>query len=257
MNVTESMKRTVAFRSGNLCAKCHTELTVDYADGSVRAIGECAHIAGEHGGDSSQNISPAARYDPNMTDEERNSFQNLIYLCGKCHRKIDKIPEGERNYPVPYLKKLKAEHESKVRQATMDAFPDIGFEELAVAIRWTTTISSTGPTNNYTLLDVAQKMQKNSISDANLALMQMGLSVAPVVKSFIENISKTDQDLPERLRDGFLEYYYKLRHKGARGDELFESMCQFAQRGLGKPKEQVAGLAVLIYMFEACEVFEK
>ena len=48
MDVKETTKRVLAFRSGNICAKCQKNgLTVDYADGSARAIGECAHIEGD------------------------------------------------------------------------------------------------------------------------------------------------------------------------------------------------------------------
>ena len=97
MRVKDATKRTVAVRSGNVCAKCGHELTIEYADGSVVPVGECAHIEGEHGGDPARNIPPAARYNPSMTDEERNAFPNLIYLCSGCHTEIDKIPEGERN----------------------------------------------------------------------------------------------------------------------------------------------------------------
>lgn len=257
MEVKESTKRALAFRSGNICAKCRKELTVNYRDGSVRAIGECAHIEGEHSGNPLKSIPPAARYNPSMTDEERNAFPNLIYLCASCHREIDKIPEGEEYYTVSFLKELKYKHESAVRQAIIDAFPKVGFQELAEATRWAMTISPEKPTSDYSLLNVSDKMARNSISVENLVVMQSGLSVASEIKQYIEAVAKTDSQFPERLRDGFLEQYYKFRREGARGDELFESMCQFAQRGFKSQKERSAGLAVLVHMFEACEVFEK
>ncbi|MCR4573891.1 MAG: HNH endonuclease [Lentisphaeria bacterium] len=257
MDVKETTKRVLAFRSGNICAKCHETLTVDYGDGSVRAIGECAHIEGEHAGNPLNNIPPAARYNPSMTEEERNAYPNLIYLCPSCHKEIDKIPEGEKNYPVSFLKDLKYKHENAIRQAIVNAFPEVGFRELAEVTRWAITISPEKPTSDYSLLKISDKMKKNEISADNLVVMQSGLGVASTIEQYIGNVVKNDPQFPEKIRDGFLEYYYRFRNEGARGDELFESMCQLAQRGFHSQKERSAGLAVLIYMFEACEVFEK
>lgn len=257
MEVKNSTKLALAFRSGNVCAKCHKALSVDYADGSVRAIGECAHIEGEHGGNPVTHKPAAARYNPSMTDQERNSFPNLIYMCTDCHSEIDKIPEGEQNFPVAYLKQLKHNHENAIRQVIINAFPEVGFQELAEATQWTATISPNEPTGDYSLVKVSDKMAKNDISADNLVVIRSGLGLAPEIKKFIEMMAQTDPQFPERLRDGFLEYYYKFRKDGARGDELFESMCQLAQRGFTSQRGKSAGLAVFIYMFEICEVFEK
>lgn len=62
---------------------------------------------------------------------------------------------------------------------------------------------------------------------------------------------------PERLKAGFLEKYWRLKREGVRGGDLFEMMCQFAQQGFQRQAQRSAGLAVLIHLFEACEVFEK
>ena len=41
------------------------------------------------------------------------------------------------------------------------------------------------------------------------------------------------------------------------GEDLFNSMCLFARRGFGSVKTQYAAQAVLVYLFETCEVFEQ
>src|ERR1700730_12551352 len=51
--------------------------------------------------------------------------------------------------------------------------------------------------------------------------------------------------------------HHRLRHLGHKGNELFELMCAFSQRGLKSQGDRTAGLAVLIYLFEICDVFEK
>lgn len=85
----------------------------------------------------------------------------------------------------------------------------------------------------------------------------MGLGVVREVRDFVEQEATIDIDFPERLKSGFLEEYYRLRKEGHRGDVLFDLMCQFAQRGMKEQSKRSAGLAVLIYFFESCEVFEK
>lgn len=62
---------------------------------------EEAHIRGEK--------PTAARYDANMTDEERDSVRNLIYLCTDHHTIIDKV---EADWPVAALMALKEAHEA-------------------------------------------------------------------------------------------------------------------------------------------------
>ena len=75
--------------------------------------------------------------------------------------------------------------------------------------------------------------------------------------AYVEAETQLDADFPERLKAGFLEEYFKQRKDGHKGDELFELMCAFAQRGLKKQVDRTAGVAVLVYLFEICDVFEK
>lgn len=41
------------------------------------------------------------------------------------------------------------------------------------------------------------------------------------------------------------------------GDELFNGLLDFASLGATDFKQRAAGLTVLVYLFEKCEVFEK
>ena len=41
------------------------------------------------------------------------------------------------------------------------------------------------------------------------------------------------------------------------GEDLFDSMCMFTRRGFADLKTQYAAQAVLVYLFETCEVFEQ
>lgn len=255
MAVTYPPKLILAFRSGDKCALCNAQLTEGSAHGAPINVGEAAHIAGEHDGKGKSQSS--ARYDSKMTDEERNSYNNLIYLCGVCHTKIDAIPQGELDYPVAHLLQIKLEHEKKVRNAMVEAFADVGFAELEEATQWVTSIKPQDVTQDYSLLKLEDKIAKNDLSLESKAVIAMGLGVASEVSRYIKSVAQIDPDFPERLTAGFLMEYYRLRKDGITGDELFEHMCLFAQRGFSRQAKRSAGLAVLIHLFEACEVFKK
>ncbi len=249
MRVSYPTKLQLAFRSGDRCAfpGCERALTVVSESGTNHAItGEAAHIAGER--------PDAARYDPSMTDEQRNHYNNLIYLCGDDHTRIDK---QERNFPVNWLLKTKQDHERKVREAMNAALAEVGFPELAQATAWISRIPAGQPSHDFSIIPPDEKIQKNELSYGSRVTITMGMGVVREVHSFVQQEAVLDPDFPERLKSGFLEEYFRLRKNGHKGDVLFDLMCQFAQRGMKEQSKRSAGLAVLIYLFERCEVFKK
>jgi len=248
MSVTYKIKLLLAFRSGDHCAfpGCDRSLTVDGNSGNPVITGEAAHIEGEK--------SDAARYNPAMTDDQRNHYNNLIYMCGVHHTQIDK---QEKDFPVDKLLNLKLAHEQKVREAMNAAFVDIGFPELAQATAWISRYQPQNPSDEFSVIPPEDKIIKNQLTKNSRVTIVMGLAVSQEVRAFVEQESKIEADFPEKLKSGFLEEYYRLRRNGIKGDELFDLMCQFAQQGMKTQPQRSAGLAVLIYLFEACEVFEK
>lgn len=67
-----------------------------------------------------------------------------------------------------------------------------------------------------------------------------------------------DTTFPERLRQGFITEYNSLRDTdGLTGDALFYALVDFTSGSISDLKRQAAGLAVLGYLFECCEVFER
>ncbi|UXN59093.1 ABC-three component system middle component 6 [Phyllobacterium zundukense] len=62
------------------------------------------------------------------------------------------------------------------------------------------------------------------------------------VGDYVEAEAQLDPDFPERLKAGFLEKYYARLKEGHKGDELFELMCAFAQRGLKRQADKTAGI---------------
>lgn len=237
----------LAFRSGGVCAfpKCGKHLTYDAKAGDDTYVGEAAHIRGEK--------PTAARYDASMTDDERDNVQNLIYLCADDHTIIDKV---EADWPTATLQQLKESHEKQVRQAMEEAFADVAFPELQNAVSW---VANQAPAANgsFDLIAPDEKIKKNALSNGSRNIIAAGLTSRTTVSDYVEAEAQLDPDFPERLKAGFLEEYYARRKEGHKGDELFELMCAFAQRGLRRQADKTAGIAVLIYLFEICDVFEK
>ncbi len=85
--------------SGNKCAFSECNERIVDADGEYN--GQICHIeAAEKGGE---------RYNHDMDDEQRRSFENLVLLCYKHHRKTNNVIK----YPVDVLKKIKQDHEAQ------------------------------------------------------------------------------------------------------------------------------------------------
>lgn len=257
MSVSYPTKLLLAYRSGDRCALpgCGQQLSPTGEGGIPSNVGEAAHIAGEHSGGARGHRS--ARYDPNMTKEERNGYHNLIYVCANCHRRIDAIPQGETDYPVERLHKSKAEHEQRVREAMTDAFVEVGFPELEEATQWIMQVNPQQSDNDFSVIPPADKLKKNELGNGSRMIITMGLSVVREVQAFIESVEQTDRGFSERLKSGFFEEYYRLKREGHSGDYLFDLMCRFAQRGFREEPKRSAGKAVLVYLFERCEVFER
>lgn len=247
MAATYPTKVLLAFRSGGICAypTCGKHLTYQAEVGDDTYVAEAAHIRGEK--------PNAARYDALMTDEERDSVHNLIFLCTDHHTIIDKV---EADWPTAKLHALKSTHEAQVHEAMEKAFVDVEFPELEQAISW---VTSQVPVANgsFDLTPPDEKIKKNDLSNGSRHIIAAGLMSRATVAAYVEAETQLDSDFPERLKAGFLAEYYALRAKGHKGEELFELMCSFAQRGLRKNADRTAGVAVLIYLFEICDVFEK
>jgi len=253
MSVNYSTKLFLAMRSGNMCAfkDCRKPLTSDGNTSKPAVIGEAAHIYGEHSGTKTKPAS--ARYRANMTDEERNHYNNLIYLCPTCHTKIDK---QEMDYPAEFLFALKQEHETWVSEQLDQGLSTVAFAELEIAANALATGKHSNNTD-FQIISPEEKINKNGLSNTSRSYISMGLSRSHEVERFLVNMAtNVDEEYPERLKSGFRTKYLELK-KIHSGDDLFMSMLEFSQAGQRSFKQQAAGLAILSHLFHLCEVFEK
>jgi len=234
-------------KSGGRCAMptCHKEMVVNKTENDQNSIiGVGAHIKGEKPG--------SARYDSSMTDKQRNCYDNLIFVCGNCHKVID---DQANTYTVEKLHEIKIEHEKWIIESTEKEVINVTFSELNVVTKYLTSGQFT-PSESYTLIPQKKKIKKNELSVTTEQLITMGMTQVRQVGHFIDNCP--DVEFGERLKQGFVSEYEKLLNvDGLKGDDLFNALLNFASGGSNDFKNRAAGLSVLVYLFEKCEVFEK
>jgi len=89
-------------RSGNQCA--FSDCLHPIFDDNNIFIAQLCHI---------EAVSPnGQRYNPNKSDEEINSYNNLLFLCYRHHKVTDNV----ELYSVQKLKAIKTDNESKFRE---------------------------------------------------------------------------------------------------------------------------------------------
>ncbi|WP_162991465.1 HNH endonuclease signature motif containing protein [Halostella salina] len=99
MSISTRTAKKLWNAAGNECAhpECDHEL-IDFDSDSI--VGEMCHIKARN--------PDGPRYDPEMSDDERNAYSNLILLCPTHHRIVDESPN---QYPTELLREWKQEHE--------------------------------------------------------------------------------------------------------------------------------------------------
>lgn len=217
----------------------------DVAGDENVTVAQVAHIEG---------LEPlSARYNPAMTNAERNDYPNLLLLCPTHHMAyVDAAP---KTYTVDDLRGWKRQSEQWLRDRLREAMPQVTFAELDVVMK-AVAGSQGAATSDLRLVPPAEKMKKNGLTEASN--LSMGLAKAPEVRRLLQGHAALDPHFPERLREGFVAEYRRLHDAGERGDDLFLGLRAFAVGGWRASfPMQDAALAVLSYLFEACEVFER
>jgi hypothetical protein len=209
-------------------------------------LGEIAHL---------NDVSPSPdspRSDPSLSAGELNSYDNLVLLCGHHHNEVDK---QTHTFPREILLKWKHDHEVWVFSRLQQAIPAIGFAELEVVCQGIIG-SSHPPSDPVAPTAPLEKMRKNGLTDKVRLKLILGLSVFNEVERFVQSVTRLDPHFPERLKTGFVTRYSDFLAKGVSGDALLEALHDFASSSSHNFDRQSAGLGVLCYLFQKCEVFE-
>jgi hypothetical protein len=159
------------------------------------------------------------------------------------------------SYTADELLQIKREHEAWVYSRLEQAAPDVGFAELDVVCSGLLAPPAM-PSEPLVPTAPMEKLQRNGLTREVHRRVQVGLAMFHEVETFVESVVKLDDRFPERLRAGFLTQYAQHRQRGLDGDALFLALHDFASAGSNRFERQAAGLGVLCYLFQKCEVFE-
>lgn len=207
-------------------------------------IGRIAHI------EAKSDAGPRAN--PLLSDQERDSYANLILLCPTHHELVD---ARDSIYTVDMLRGWKTEREDKVLEFLAQEMLSITFSELETITQALVNNGST-PFDSLSVIPPQEKMDRNGLTTQTATLVTIGLIQSRQVQQFVEDMSGIDSTFIARLTSGFINEYERTIQDGLEGDSLFEAMRLFSAQGRSDMRFQCAGLTVLVYLFERCEVFE-
>lgn len=101
------------------------------------------------------------------------------------------------------------------------------------------------------------KLTANLLSDGVAMLLRAGMGKSDLVKKCFDH--HTDPMLGDRVAATFHAKYDALKTEGLLPDVIFRELMVFTTGSpfLGTPDHQAACLAVLAYLFESCDIFER
>ena len=193
------------------------------------------------------------RANKEMSNKERNSYKNWILLCAHHHNLVDR---QENSYPASQLIQWKEEHEEWVNTRLAEEVTNVSSAELEMVTQ-AIIVSSASEEIDFKITPIRNKILKNKLSDRIASRINMGLLKVKEVESFLSDMSKRIPDFSDNMTKGFVNAYHEKLEEGLSEDALFEDLHLFAAGGSQDFDKSAAGLAVLVYLFEKCEVFEK
>ncbi|MGO4678750.1 SAVED domain-containing protein [Microbacterium sp. 2MCAF23] len=129
--VPQPVRERIWGRAAARCVLCAKWLIDEREFWHAIPTGQIAHnVAAENG-------AKAPRGDSPLGSKERAAEENLLLLCGDCHRRIDS-PEYVDKYTVQFLTEKKNEHERWVRDVT-----DFARLRPAIVLRMTSQVRGT------------------------------------------------------------------------------------------------------------------
>lgn len=226
------------------CAMCSKVLSETTSDGASATIGKIAHIVGENEG--------SARFSEELTLKQRNSPDNLMLLCGTDHDTVDNYHE---RYPVEALLKIKEEALARIATAYQEELLEISYAELEVTIKYLVDGNNTQYGGTFEIITPAEKIKKNELTSDVEGFLRMGLIQERQLEEYLNR--NLDRTFASRLRNIVVAEYNKLKQEGLTGNEIFYEIMKFAAGNSTDFKKQAAGLSIIAYYFNVCDIFEK
>ena len=245
--IADSVKNHLWQNSAGRCAfpECRIKVSLPGNDTDGPAtVGDIAHMY------SYRNGGP--RPNPDGFTKETNEYDNLLLLCKNHHRQVD---VQSNTYTVTMLKQWKYDLEQWVDEQLR--LTEFGYKELAQIITWLADVDDHQSSIGVDLTPIRQKISRNGFSDRIANLVATGVSRRILVKKYVNHQAQIDPWYPERLLSPLVTRYNELRQSTSNSDHIFNDMRQFASGNSTEFELQSAGLVLIVYFFELCDLFEK
>lgn len=226
------------------CAMCSLVLSRTFDKGNSATIAKIAHIVGEKEG--------SARFSNSLTLEQRNSPPNLMLLCGTHH---DMVDHYDSEYSVEDLHTIKNDFMAKIQTVFQENLLGVGFAELEVAIKYLVDGNQASYEGSLEIITPSEKIKKNELGANIEGLLRMGLVQENQLEDFLNR--NPDTSFASRLRNIVVTEYKRLKQEGLSANEIFYKIMEFASSNSSDFKKQAAGLTVISYYFNVCDIFEK
>ena len=224
---TKSTIKRLFLLSCNQCAApdCHNSLE---ARDEKTIIAKICHIKA---------ASPdGPRYNPDMTDDERRDFDNLILLCDECHSIIDN-KDNETKYTVSLLKEWKRNHEDKCRQGKLIKNPKL----INQAINAIASIEFEEESDDASLnaFNIDKKIEYNSVKEYKYVIEEYSKYYGKL-NSLYSELEKQGSFKKEKLLKIIRNLYLKIKGEIVDGqDNEFEIIQQNVDKILKTVEERL------------------
>ena len=237
-------ERILRMTSRGRCAKCRRDLAGGDR-GDEPSLSEMAHM---HGVERS-----SARHDPAMIPGDLHAHRNPILLCRNCHKIVDGDPEA---YTADRLEAIKPGHGKWARRQLVRDSNAVSFAELEVIAKWMASDQDAEPARGYHAAPPLKKIKKNGLSLTARTWMEMGMPKSRLAGKYIEK--RPDPSFGDRPRAIFLAICRGFREdEGLGADGAFFSMLEMDETAPPAKGRTPAVLAITVYLFEKCGVFER
>lgn len=237
-------KIALSLKNGNICPmpKCENILVVeDFSKPTI--ITEFAHIIA---------YSPdGPRGNPDISMKQLNSLDNFIIVCRNCHKIIDSNPD---DFPIVELIKIKKLHEKIMGNRFTKEVTELTFNELEEVLKHL-DLNKKSVSSDFKSLKINDKINKNEFSEIVSDIILKSYSQIEIVTKYLKDHAIID--LGDRIRDRFVTEYNQITTKSQNSDDVFFELWAFACYNSSTESFRKAGIALLVYFFESCEVFKK
>ena len=150
---------------------------------------------------------------------------------------------------------MKAKHEQWVVEMLEQGSVSYGSAELEVLAKYLMSSHAySKDTPSYKLLKINDKIQKNALQSFK-NYITMGLVSNLTIDEYMNK--HPDPSFATQLTNIMSSQYQCLKSQGLDNEEIFTELWDFASGKQSDFSYRAAGLGILTYFFEKCEVFEK